>query len=498
MALGVLVPVALYVNGDRFINSILIGAWIIVIFGAVDDFKSLGYKAKFAGQVAAALVVIFYGGLKICTLGMCLPQDVLLPDFLAIPLTVLVIVGVTNAINLSDGLDGLAAGSSLLIFLCISYLAYTGLHLPANQFIAVLAAAVVGANFGFLRFNTYPANVFMGDAGSQLLGFLAITLSLGLTQTNTPLSSFLPLVLLGFPVLDTVTVMVERVTNGRSPFLADKNHFHHKLMRIGLFHTEAVVAIYFITTFLVLAAFIFRFHSEWFLLFFYLIFSGLIILGFTATDRTGWKLPRPGLFDIKIKERLVFLKEKQILIKVSFHFVQVVVPLLVIITCLQPAGMPPYYSWSAAALAGITLLTWIFKKKWLAGTLRLFYYLMVPAVIYLGQTEASSWMTARLAKLYNLSFVALALFVILTLKFTRRKKGFKTTPMDFLIIVIALIVPNLPDPRIQSYHMGFLAVNIIVLFFSFEVLVGELRGKLAQLSVATVVAMLLIAARGLI
>jgi UDP-GlcNAc:undecaprenyl-phosphate GlcNAc-1-phosphate transferase len=292
--------------------------------------------------------------------------------------------------------------------------------------------------------------------------------------------------------------MVERVSHGRSPFKADKNHFHHKLMRIGFFHTEAVVTIYLITTFLVGAAFIFRFYSEWFLLIFYLIFSALVVVGFTVTDRSGWKMRRPGLIDLKIKDRLVFLKEKQVLIKVSFHFVQVAVPLLVIITCLLPARMPPYYSWSAAALAGITLMTWIFKKKWLAGTLRLFFYLMVPAVIYLGQTQSSAWMTERLARLYNLSFVALALFVILTLKFTRRKKGFKTTPMDFLIIVIALIVPNLPDPRIQSYNMGFLAVNIIVLFFSFEVLVGELRGKLAQLSVATVVAMLLIAARGLI
>jgi UDP-GlcNAc:undecaprenyl-phosphate GlcNAc-1-phosphate transferase len=498
MALGVLVPVALYVNGDRFVNSVLIGAWIVVITGVIDDFKGLGYKAKFAGQVAAALVVIFYGGLQICSLGSCLPEDTLLPNYLAAPVTLLVIVGVTNAINLSDGLDGLAAGSSLLIFLCISYLAYTGLYLPGNQFIAVLAVAVIGASFGFLRFNTYPATVFMGDAGSQLLGFLAITLSLGLTQANTPLSAFLPLILLGFPVLDTVTVMVERVSKGRSPFVADKNHFHHKLMRIGLYHTEAVVAIYFITTFLVSAAFIFRFQSEWFLLIFYLIFSGLVILGFTATDRTGWKLQRPGLFDFKIKDRLVFLKERQILIKFSFYFMQVAVPLLVIFTFLFPAEIPRYYSWGSVALAWVILLIWIFQKKWLAGSLRPCFYLLAPAMIYLGKTNPAGWMTPKVTTLYNLSFAALVVFMVLTLKFTRRQKGFKATPLDFLIIVIALVVPNLPDPRIQSYNMGLMAVKIIVLFFSFEVLVGELRGQLAQLSVATIVGLLLLAARGLV
>ena len=91
-----------------------------------------------------------------------------------------------------------------------------------------------------------------------ILRNLAITLSLGLTQCNTPLSSFLPLLLLGFPVLDTLTVMAERISNGRSPFKADKNHFHHKLIRLGLFHTEAVVTIYTITALLVSSAFIFR------------------------------------------------------------------------------------------------------------------------------------------------------------------------------------------------------------------------------------------------
>ena len=162
--------------------------------------------------------MIFFGGLQIKFLGVCLPDGFQLPEILSVLLTLLAIVGVTNAINLSDGLDGLAGGSSLLIFLCIGYLAYTGSYIANNYFIVLISASVIGSIFGFLRFNTYPATVFMGDAGSQLLGFLAITLSLGLTQCNTPLSAFLPLLLLGFPVLDTLAVMVERISNGRSPF----------------------------------------------------------------------------------------------------------------------------------------------------------------------------------------------------------------------------------------------------------------------------------------
>ena len=498
MAFGALIPMTLYADGDQFMQAVLIGAWIIVLFGLIDDLKDFGYKFKFIGQILAAMVVIYYGGLKIKTLGICLPESVQLHDILSIPLTLLAIVGVTNAINLSDGLDGLAGGSSLLIFICIGYLAYTGVHIASNHFIVLMSAASIGAISGFLRFNTFPATVFMGDAGSQLLGFLAITLSLGLTQCNTPVSSFLPLLLLGFPVLDTLTVMTERVSNGKLPFAADKNHFHHKLLRLGFFHTEAVILIYMITAFLVSSAFIFRFQSEWFLLIFYLIFSGMVAGSFLLADRTGWRVHRYDLVDKLIKGKLSILREKQILIRVSFLFVEIVVPLLLIFSCLRPAKIPSHYSVLFLALAGMTTVTWGFMKNWMVGALRISYYLLVPLILRLGQIDNVSWMNTGTTMIYNLSFLALALFVVMTLKFTRREKGFKVTPMDFLILVIAIVVPNLPDPRIQSLHMGFLATKMIVLLFSFEVLIGELRGRFSRLGIATLAALLLVAIRGII
>jgi UDP-GlcNAc:undecaprenyl-phosphate GlcNAc-1-phosphate transferase len=122
---------------------------------------------------------------------------------------------------------------------------------------------------------------------------------------------------------------------------------------------------------------------------------------------------------------------------------------------------------------------------------------MVPFLLRLGQLDMVSWMNNNTILLYNLSFGVLALFVVLTLKFTRRQKGFKVTPIDFLILVIALVLPHLPDPQIQSNGMGFLATKIIVFFFSFEVLIGELRGQLTQLSMANVVALLVVSLKGL-
>jgi UDP-GlcNAc:undecaprenyl-phosphate GlcNAc-1-phosphate transferase len=406
---------------------------------------------------------------------------------------------VTNAINLADGLDGLAGGISLLIFLCIGWLAYTGTFTPERVFIMVLCSGVVGAIFGFLRFNTYPATVFMGDTGSQLLGFLAVTLSLGITQSSAVLSPFLPLLLLGFPVLDTLTVMAERISKGRSPFHADKNHLHHKLMRLGLFHTEAVVVIYFLTTCLVVAAFLLRFYSDWLLLGLYLAFAGVVWLLFAAANRSGWTLKREGLFDLNtgIKSRLKILKDKAVVIRTAFFCLKTGVPFLLFLSVLLPDFVPRYVGGVGLFFGLLIAAAWLVKPDWLLGILRLSFYLSVPLVLRTAQLVPAEWVHPTELRVYNLAFGALAMMMVVTLRFTRRKQGFKSTPMDFLILVIALVVPNLPDPRIQSVQMGFLAARIIVLFFSFEVLVGELRGKLTWLAAMTLMALLLVGVRGL-
>ncbi|HEX7551310.1 MAG TPA: MraY family glycosyltransferase, partial [Candidatus Methylomirabilis sp.] len=284
MALGAFVPVLLWNYMDPLVQGWLAGALILVAFGMADDFRGLRPRWKFLGQIAAALFVIFWGGVKIRTLGMLAPDDFLLPGWVSIPLTLLAIVGVTNAINLADGLDGLAGGICLLIFTCIGYLAY----IEGDTVNGLVALALVGAIFGFLRYNTFPATVFMGDTGSQLLGFSAVTLSLDLTQGNTALSPVLPLILVGIPVLDTLTVLATRIVRGRSPFTGDQHHFHHNLMALGLRHTESVTLIYAGQTALVLAAFLLRFYSDWLLLTGYLVFSVATIALLSLAGRNDW------------------------------------------------------------------------------------------------------------------------------------------------------------------------------------------------------------------
>jgi UDP-GlcNAc:undecaprenyl-phosphate GlcNAc-1-phosphate transferase len=493
MACGMLIPVLMWSPRGELTSAVIIGAAIIVIFGFIDDQRDLSYKTKLIGQILAALIVVLHGGVTIKSLGIFLPDGVLLPDQLSIPLTVLVIVGVTNAVNLSDGLDGLAGGIALLCFSCIGIIAYQA----GDYGMAILSVAVVGAIFAFLRFNTYPAVIFMGDAGSQLLGFLAVTLALGLSQKIQPVSPLFPMILLGFPILDTLTVMVERIYEGKSPFVADNKHFHHKLIQRGFYHSEAVVIIYILQAFLVTSAFIFRFHSEWFLLFFYLIFSGLVLTWCVITGKTGWQIRHNHLIEQFIKDKLQVLKDKSIIIKVAYWIVSMSLPAMLHFTALLPANIPSPFSSIALCLAGFIFLVMLFKYEWMEKTLRLSFYLLIVFMVYQCQVEIVPWLEYRFERLYNLSFLALVAFVILMLKFTRRQNGFKTTPTDFLILFIALIVPNLPDAHIQSYRMGLFAAKLIAFLFSYEVLIGELRGELNGLGLNTIGALMIIFARGM-
>ena len=489
MALGAFIPIIYWNYADRFVQAYLAGGCLLVLFGAIDDFRELSPGIKFAGQIAAALIAILYGGIEIRNMGMLAPDNFLLPEWAAIPLTLLVIVGVTNAINLADGLDGLAGGICLLIFAGIGCLAY----LDGNIIIGLISLALLGVIFGFLRFNTHPASIFMGDAGSQFLGFSAIILSLSLTQGHlTALSPTLPLILLGFPVLDTLTVMVIRIARGRSPFSADKNHFHHNLMEFGFLHPESVLIIYIFQTVLLVAAVILRFYSDWLLLSGYLLFSTLILIGFSFAAKSERKVKRFDLLDLNITGRLRMLKREGTIIRHSFRLFEVGIPLLLLITCLVAESPPKFISVVCLLSAGLILLTWFFRRESLELSLRFGLYILIPFAVYLSNDRISGIMSDPMAHLYNLSFGIFAVLIILISKFSRRLKGFHSSPMDFLIIILALVVPNLPDQKIQEYRLGLIAAKIILLYFSYEVLLAELRGKYNRVALATVASLLLL------
>jgi UDP-GlcNAc:undecaprenyl-phosphate GlcNAc-1-phosphate transferase len=493
MVLGAFIPILLWAPMGQLVKSMLISSGIIVFFGLIDDTLKIGFKIKFLAQIIAALIVIKYGGLKIESLGALTEEGYLLPVWISIPITLAVIVGVTNALNLSDGLDGLAGGISLITFICIGYLAY----LQKFQACEIISVAMVGAIFGLLRYNTHPAVVFMGDSGSQLLGFFVITTSLALTQRDNQLSPVLLLFLVGMPVIDTLWAIIRRIKLRMSPFVADKNHFHHKLMKLGLFHSESVMSIYILHTSLVYMALIFRSKSEWFLLTLYFLFSGILTITVFLAIRNNWRINRSDFIDKIIKGRLRILRDEYAIIKFSFQASEIVFVSLLILSCFLPVQISIYFSYFSMAFLCLIILTWFIKKNWAHNIIEICIFLMIPFLVYFSEKDTAYLIHTTLKNAHTLSFGVLTIFTLLTLKFTRRH-GFKTTPMDILILIFALVIPNLPDERIQSWQMGLIAAKIVVLFFSYEVLKGELRFKTAKLNITAVIALSVISLRGII
>jgi UDP-GlcNAc:undecaprenyl-phosphate GlcNAc-1-phosphate transferase len=491
MTIGAFVPLLYWLHTEKFVIAYLVGATVLVAFGMLDDVLDISPKIKFAGQIIAALIVIIGGGVQINSLGMLTPDGYQLPGIIALPLTLLAIVGATNAINLSDGLDGLAGGICLLIFAAIGYLSY----LEGNQVIGLIALALSGVLFGFLRFNTHPATIFMGDAGSQFLGFSAATLSIHLTQQAPTLSPVLPLILLGFPILDTVTVMVTRISKRRSPFSADKNHFHHHLMGLGLHHAESVLVIYVFQTLLIISALLLRYYSDWLLLIEYVGFSAVILTTFHWARKSGWKAQRYEFLDVQVAGRFRHLKLEGIAIKRAFPVFVYGIPLLLLATCYLVNHMPQYLVIAALLLVVVIGVVWIFAKQWLGRTLRMTIYLFVPFAVYLSENSTNYWLDGSPRTIFNMLFGVFSVLILVISKFSRRTSGFKSSPMDFLIIILAVAVPNLPNNQLLEYQYGLVAAKVIMLYFSFEVLLAELRGRYNVIAGTLILALLVLASR---
>ena len=258
----------------------LLGGLIVSSVCFIDDLKDLPPLVKLAAQLAAAIIVVAFG-LKIEHIHIPFLYRIGLPDAFSIILTIGWIVGVTNAINLIDGLDGLSSGIALIS--CVSLLIIFAFN--GSPIIAILLiTALAGALSGFLPFNFNPAKTFMGDTGSNFLGYcLAVISIFGIAKTYTLIVIVAPLIVLGLPVIDTLVAIVRRIIKGKSIkaiMQADKNHFHHKLLKMGLSQREAVLVMYAITATLGLFTIILIDSGIWKAISFLLMIIAMIAIGY--------------------------------------------------------------------------------------------------------------------------------------------------------------------------------------------------------------------------
>ena len=240
--LGFLVGYMVFCKPTVQMNSILIGSFFIVLLGTFDDIKPLTPLIKFGGQLLAAIIVVYYGNIvmqDISAFGIYIDFA-----FLAKPITILFIVAVINCMNLIDGLDGLAGGIASIFFITIAIISNIfGLY---NGLDASLTLIMIGATLGFLLYNFHPAKIFMGDSGSMFLGYMIAVISL-LGFKNVTLTSFIvPVVILAIPILDTLFAIIRRLLKGQSFAKADKEHFHHQILRMAGNQTKTVLIIYLI------------------------------------------------------------------------------------------------------------------------------------------------------------------------------------------------------------------------------------------------------------
>ena len=250
---GFILSALIFVPLTNPIRGMLLGGVIIVILGIFDDIYALPAMPKFLIQIVSALVAVLMGNqidiLSNPNIFSSNPYWEL--GIWSIPISVFWIVGITNAVNLIDGLDGLACGVSTISSMTMLVIALT----VAEPDTALLMAALAGACIGFLPYNLNPAKIFMGDTGSTFLGFILATVSIdGLFKSYAIISFAVPFLMLGLPIFDTCFAIFRRVSHGQSPMAPDRGHIHHRLIDMGFSQKQAVAVLYVISAILGLSA----------------------------------------------------------------------------------------------------------------------------------------------------------------------------------------------------------------------------------------------------
>ncbi|MGL9770701.1 MraY family glycosyltransferase [Enterococcus sp. DIV0996a] len=225
-----------------YILPILLAASVIVLTGLLDDKYELSPKQKSIGILLAALIIYFVADIRIDSFTLPFLGYIQL-GWLSFPVTIFWIFGITNAVNLIDGLDGLAAGISLIGLMTIGIIGYFFLH-ASTVYIPIVIFCLVASIIGFFPYNFYPAKIYLGDAGALFLGFMMAVLSLQGLKNVTFVSSISLLIIMGVPVTDTFFAIIRRKANRVSFSTADKKHLHHRLLALGFTHKGAVLTIY--------------------------------------------------------------------------------------------------------------------------------------------------------------------------------------------------------------------------------------------------------------
>lgn len=473
---GVFGALLLWGPRNNLVTAYLLGGLLILLFGVWDDRSNLNYKVKFVGQFLAAGCAMWVGDIRLTSLPFF--QDIALPYWISMSLTMVFLLGVTNAINFSDGLDGLAGGLAFLSFGGMAFLAYD----LGEPTLTIILVSVLGGLIGFMRFNTFPAKIFMGDGGSQFLGlYLGMTALVLMRSSHETISLPIMMLLLGLPILDSIGVITQRLGKGLSPFTADKNHIHHKLLSHGFHHYETVILIYMVQAGMVFLAYALRWKDTQVSLALYLLIAGTALSLFFLADHYK------GTGASALRSRLGLNPPRQIafpnLSKISLQVISVMVPGFLLFNIFLPFGIPKDLAFLALGCFILLLIAHVAFPHDSPFTTRVGLYIGTTFMVYLAErvTDSTAWVLSIGLILF---YIVLAALVLVTIRFQPENR-FHVTPLDYLMVFFALVIPNLPELGLTQLHLGFFSTKIIVLFFAFEILLMLHPQSLSRLRLAS-------------
>ncbi|MFK7824243.1 MAG: MraY family glycosyltransferase [Oligoflexales bacterium] len=479
-------------DGFKYIGGIFPASVILFVTGFFDDIRPLPASFRLFIQIFSASAAVYVSGLALNFIGLTPEYYIELPSWVGFTASVFIIVGAINAINLIDGLDGLAGG---VVFIGVALLSYSHFLITRDYHILVLLSfPIMGALLGFLRFNTHPASIFMGDGGSSWLGFMVgilmlITLNKVSFESGAKVMSYLPItkmspavpitsvvLCLSIPVFDTFLVILGRLKRRQSPLKPDRNHFHHHLLRLGLNQSQSVVAIYFIA--LVsgiagIAPIAFPRYELWWTPWFAMIFVPcvMIIVGKTGGEVLNSLLITRSTLSHhrRIGPNLkLILRYWEGLNRYTIYALLGLTPFF--------AGVPPRALGLAASFASMVVFFTLFLPSRRMDFLQ---HLMITfgATVLLAAINVNNLSMHIYGKIYNVqyfynsAYIVLFISTLLHILITFRKNYLQVSPTDFLLVTVPLLLLLVPEPWNSQYRLSIISMRALILFMAMRTLV---------------------------
>ena len=474
--LGIIIPTGIAIlvvlPWNDSILSFLFSSLIIVGFGLLDDVIQLKPTQKLVGQ-ALGVTLAMVGGMTISNV----PFIDNSPAWLSYALTFVFVMAVINGVNFSDGMDGLAAGTTLMALVLIFLLAVEGNDIQ----VAIIAASICAALVGFLRFNTHPATIFMGDAGSQFLGFSVAWLAITVSQTETStLTRVMPLLILGIPIMDVLQVICVRIKKKLPLPGPDREHFHHQIGKLGLPQAGVVATIYILQLILLLGAFLIQHNSDTEALVFYICYLVVVLGVLYAIHLQGWRIREANGFG-GVNRRNWFFRRASFLHPYSGKFYGSSLAGLLVVFAVMSTEMPKGFIYIALIIAtSVLCVRLVARGRWALLIGRVSTYSATTFCVY-GMTLSSHPQASF--GVFDLMLALLTVALVVSIR-TTRKQYFWLTPQDLLVLFFVILLgPSLSLDLGPGVNSSALMFHTILLLYIGEYVLA--RGPVAQRRITT-------------